>query len=100
MSLEKIAHAVSGLYNGVIIQLTSISFVLFGIEMDLELIFIAIGVMFSGIGLLITWRSAKTQNIANQLEIQVKQKELEELALQREIFKKEHPEFFDTNEQK
>lgn len=83
--VEKVAHTALEHINGQILQIGGLSFVFFGLEVDLEQVFVVIGVIFSFIGLLITHRSAKVQKKVNLLEIEVNRQELENLKLEREI---------------
>jgi hypothetical protein len=91
---EKFANVVIGPFSGGFIQLTSLSFVAFGVELDFNTIAIVIGVTSSLLGLLISWRSAKVQKTTNLKELELAEKELRKLKIEEMILKSKNPELF------
>ena len=95
--MEKFAHVANGLFSGQFIQLGSISFVWAGFEFDFNSVVLFIGILFSLLGLVISFRSYQIQKVTNLKQLELAEMELQKVKLESELIIKENPELKNGN---
>lgn len=95
--IDKFVTNVVDHYKGTLLQVGSMSIMLFGYEVAFEKICIFGGFLISISAFIIQVKSSRLQNRLNEKELELAEIEAESLRLQNEILKHQNPDFIDEN---
>jgi hypothetical protein len=95
--LSKIVDAAAGHYKGTLLQVGSMSAMVFGIEVGFETIFVFGGFLLSVSAFIIQLKSSRLQNKLNQKELEKADLENENIRFENEILKRNNPDLLDED---